>query len=57
MLIGFAGWQDFWEASFPIALLILAAKRIQDPLAKTDGGSNYIIRNTLGIFNPENIFN
>jgi len=32
-------------------------KRIQDPLVKTDGGSDYIIINTLGIFNPENIFN
>jgi hypothetical protein len=29
MLIGFAGWQDFWEASFPIDLLILAQKEFK----------------------------
>jgi len=54
---GSSGWQDFWESRFPVALFILAPKRIQNSLAQTDGGSDYITRNTLGIFNPENIFN
>jgi len=54
---GSTSWQVFWEVNPPVALFILAPKRVQDPLAKTDGRRDYIIRNTLGIFNPENIFN
>jgi hypothetical protein len=65
---GSSGWQDLWQSeannnqpeannNHPIALFILAPKRVQDPLAKTDGRRDYVERNTLGIFNPENIFN
>jgi len=45
-----SGWQDFWESRFPVALFILAPKRVQDSLAKHDRRGDYVVRNGLGIF-------
>jgi hypothetical protein len=47
---GSTNWQDFWESRFPVALFILAPKRVQDSLAKTDRRRDYVERNGLGIF-------